>query len=299
LTNNNERYFNYSAILVTTLLTIGIFAYIISGRVHHWEQHASFLWGIGSIPIQNLTGSITNKEPKNALSIPTWTIHWMSVTEYLYAMRLIWQFSNLTISSAPWKGLTWGMLPLHASSICAVTHHIFYNHSHLEILVTIQAALTLLGNTTTAIAAWRIVHYQTDFHHRRSHRSVSTSPVERVDSDFVLWSKILGLPIALAYLVKYGEIILLEEQVTQPNKTIAMLLVVGIPSIAASYYAILSWRNGAEMDYEEDIDHTVVTHEDDTTANTSLLKKSEHDAVNSFVRTIVDEQSPLLPRFSV
>jgi hypothetical protein len=128
---------------------------------------------------------------------------------------------------------------------------------------------------------------------------MSTSPVEHVDSDFVLWSKILGFPIILAYIVKYGEISLFEEQVTQPNKILAMLLVVGIPSIAASYYAILSWRSGAEMDYEEDIDHTVGTHEDDTTTNTSLLKKNEHDAGNSFVRTIVDEQSPLLPRFSV
>jgi hypothetical protein len=330
---NHERYFNYRAIMASTIWTMGIFFYMIYGRTHHWEQHASFLGGIGSIPIQNLIDYNNTHEPINALSIPTWTIHWMSVTEYLYAMKLIWQFSNFDMSSSSeprhnhnqhhhaWKGLTWGMLPLHASSICAVTHHIFYNHTKLDILVTIQAALTLFGNITTAIAAWRIVHsYQTDrssnhhHHHprrcRQRHRRVSTTPVEyALDSDIVLWSKILGLPILLAYVVKYGEIILFEKQVTKPNASFAILLVVGIPSIIASYYAFLSWQNGAaeEMDTDEEeeqeddiMDPTVATEDDDTTTNTVLPKNNlVHTAGNNLERVIVNEQSLLLPSFSV
>jgi len=77
------------------------------------------------------------------------------VFEWIFAMGLVWKFAD--VQKAPvWKGLTWGMLPLHASGICACTYHFFYNDPAVGWLVPLQAFLTLLGNTTVAIAAYRI-----------------------------------------------------------------------------------------------------------------------------------------------
>jgi hypothetical protein len=51
------------------------------------------------------------------------------------------------------------MFPALVSAMCAVTWHFLDNADSLEWLVTVQAALTLIGNCTLAIAAyliWRI-----------------------------------------------------------------------------------------------------------------------------------------------
>ncbi|MEL7343017.1 MAG: DUF2499 domain-containing protein, partial [Bacteroidota bacterium] len=53
-----------------------------------------------------------------------------------------------------WRGLTWGLLPLHSSGITACTYHLFYNR--IPVLVPLQALLTCIGNSTAAIAAYRI-----------------------------------------------------------------------------------------------------------------------------------------------
>ena len=98
---------------------------------------------------------VTHTEPANALSLPTWAIHFSSVFEFLIAMQLVWNFSK-PAGNEKWKGLTWGMLPLHASGICACTYHFFFNPSVLQFLVTMQAGFTCLGNITCAIAAYRI-----------------------------------------------------------------------------------------------------------------------------------------------
>ncbi|EOD32289.1 hypothetical protein EMIHUDRAFT_72099, partial [Emiliania huxleyi CCMP1516] len=87
----------------------------------------------------------------NALSIPTWAIHF-SPRRYLFAMGMVWQMAALS-GNERWKGLTWGMLPLHASGVAACTYHFFYNSPDLSFLVLLQAALTLAGNTTCAVAA--------------------------------------------------------------------------------------------------------------------------------------------------
>lgn len=41
-----------------------------------------------------------------------------------------------------WKGLTWGMLPLHTSGLIACTYHIFYNSPELISLVAMQVRCT-------------------------------------------------------------------------------------------------------------------------------------------------------------
>lgn len=94
-------------------------------------------------------------EPLNALSFPTWVIHLSSLIEWLVAMGLVWRYANV-VNNQTWKGLTWGMLPLHTSGICACTYHFFYNDPSLNVLVAIQAALTCVGNATMAAAAYRI-----------------------------------------------------------------------------------------------------------------------------------------------
>jgi Protein of unknown function (DUF2499) len=124
-----------------------------------FDVHSAFAFGLGDLPqdfVMSNLNWISHSEPDNALSIPTWAIHFSSVFEYLFAMNLVWQYADAT-ENQKWKGLTWGMLPLHASGVCACTYHFFYNASpSLQFLVTTQAGLTLLGNITCMIAAFRI-----------------------------------------------------------------------------------------------------------------------------------------------
>lgn len=98
-------------------------------------------------------------EPSNALSLPTWAIHVSSVVEWVTAMALVWQYGEKS-GNASWKGLSWGMVPLLGGAFCACTWHFFYNSESLEVLVALQAALTVLGNATMCVAAFRISQEQ-------------------------------------------------------------------------------------------------------------------------------------------
>ncbi|KDP25573.1 hypothetical protein JCGZ_20729 [Jatropha curcas] len=100
-----------------------------------------------------LLGQLT--EPANALSLPTWAIHVSSVVEWITAMALVWQYGEKS-GFESWKGLSWGMVPLLGGAFCACTWHFFYNSESLEVLVALQAALTVIGNATMCIAAYRI-----------------------------------------------------------------------------------------------------------------------------------------------
>ncbi|KAF5734857.1 hypothetical protein HS088_TW15G00352 [Tripterygium wilfordii] len=94
-------------------------------------------------------------EPANALSLPTWAIHVSSVAEWIAAMALVWQYGEKSEFES-WKGLSWGMVPLLGGAFCACTWHFFYNSESLEVLVALQAALTVIGNATMCFAAFRI-----------------------------------------------------------------------------------------------------------------------------------------------
>ena len=63
---------------------------------------------------------------------------------------------GMSTGNEKWKGMTWGMMPLFAGALTACTYHFFYNSKELEFLVTIQAALTWIGNATLWAAAYRI-----------------------------------------------------------------------------------------------------------------------------------------------
>ena len=99
-------------------------------------------------------------------------IHISSLIEWLVAMGLIWKYADATsrvsgaiagcddmkasITYERWRGVTWGMLPLHSSGICACVYHLFYNHPNVEFLVALQAFLTTFGNCTLGFAAYRL-----------------------------------------------------------------------------------------------------------------------------------------------
>ncbi|MGQ9865670.1 MAG: DUF2499 domain-containing protein [Pseudanabaenaceae cyanobacterium] len=83
----------------------------------------------------------------HALSIPTWWIHLASVLEWALAIVLAWQYGTRVPG---WRAIAYGMLPALASALCACTWHFFDNHPALSWLVSLQAALTLVGNTALA-----------------------------------------------------------------------------------------------------------------------------------------------------
>jgi Protein of unknown function (DUF2499) len=96
----------------------------------------------------------------HSLSLPTWIIHISSVIEWTLAIWLIWQYDKQNCDRG-WRNLAWAMFPALVSAMCACTWHFFDNADSLEWLVTVQAALTLIGNTTLAIAAyfiWKIAN---------------------------------------------------------------------------------------------------------------------------------------------
>ncbi|CAM9827915.1 unnamed protein product [Choristocarpus tenellus] len=99
--------------------------------------------------------SFVHPEPWNALSFPTWMVHVSSLVEWLVAMAFVWRYAD-TIKMPEWKGLTWGMVPLHTSGLCACTFHVFYNSPEVNNIVPLQAALTCFGNATMAWATWRV-----------------------------------------------------------------------------------------------------------------------------------------------
>lgn len=207
---------------------------------------SSDFYGIEMIYKKITNKQVVHSDPVNSLSIPTWAIHFSSVFEFLFAMDIIWNYSKTT-GNESWKGLTWGMLPLHASGIAACTYHFFYNPSALQFLVTTQAGLTCLGNITLAIAAYRIaVSNGWTFSELNPFPASSTSPKgiiveqtaalplkieEAKESDTVLAAKLATLTFVTAYAVKYGELGL--DLPFTPNGFVALAIVFGIPSLTA------------------------------------------------------------------
>ena len=85
----------------------------------------------------------------HALSLGTWWIHVTSVIEWSLAIILIQR------RGLPW--LAMAMVPALISAMAACTWHLFDNSDALRPLVTLQAALTLIGNIVLAWAAWALL----------------------------------------------------------------------------------------------------------------------------------------------
>merc|ERR1719215_611084 len=222
--------------------------------------HSPFLFGIGGLSTDLVQSMdfLTHAEPVNALSVPTWAIHFSSVFEFLFAMGVIWKFADVT-GNPKWRGLTWGMLPLHASGIAACTYHFFYNDSSLQGVVTSQAGFTLLGNITVAIAAYRIavsngwtLNELNPF--PKSNTSTSGIIVDEViqqplntieaESETLLIGKLLGLTLVTSYLVKYGELAL--NLPFEPNGFAAAAMILTPPAITAGVFYNKSKEEGGE-----------------------------------------------------
>ena len=143
------------------------------------------------------------------------------------------------------------MLPSHASGVCACTYHLFYNQAALSWLVTAQAGLTFLGNTTLFIAALRLAlangwtlsdaipkslddvnpttgDYKLDIER--------VEPVSDLTPDLVLTGEIVAVAVGAAYLTKYGSLVALPI-LTQPNSILAALILLAVPATVA--YTIL------------------------------------------------------------
>lgn len=89
------------------------------------------------------------------LSLPTWIIHISSVVEWIVAIWLVSVYGEVT-KDRTFMALSWGMLPALVGAMCACTWHFFDNTPTMEWLVTLQAAMTLVGNCTLCAAAWWI-----------------------------------------------------------------------------------------------------------------------------------------------
>ncbi|XP_012833599.1 PREDICTED: uncharacterized protein LOC105954475 [Erythranthe guttata] len=135
----------------------------VSTESNQSSKAINILIGAAGITIISLVGpthaaessSLFLNEPSNALSLPTWAVHVSSVVEWATAMGLVWQYGEKS-GYESWKGLSWGMVPLLGGALCACTWHFFYNSESLEVRIVIVAALTLIGNATMCIAAYRI-----------------------------------------------------------------------------------------------------------------------------------------------
>ena len=91
------------------------------------------------------------------LSFGTWLIHISSVVEWIAAIFLINKISNYKrFKSLFWLSLA--MVPNLISAMCAITWHIFDNQQSLYGLVTLQGILTIIGNSTLAIASIHIYY---------------------------------------------------------------------------------------------------------------------------------------------
>ena len=93
------------------------------------------------------------------LSIGTWFIHIATLFEWTLAIIIINHIS-VASSNKSLGLLAIAMLPNLASAMAAITWHIFDNNIDLKGLVVVQSALTMVGNTCLAFAAWNIYKNQ-------------------------------------------------------------------------------------------------------------------------------------------
>lgn len=195
--------------------------------------HTPYLYGFLDLPHDTFDTLGPHAQPANALSVPCWIIHVSSLVEFLVAMGFCWRWADVT-RQPTWKGLTWGLLPLHSSGITACTYHLFYNQ--ISVLVPLQAFLTCVGNTTAAYAAWRIARAagwsfgSDDKEEKEKRTTTATSGQDTAapdptqdetsslvgfedlgqalagDNDYSFLTKLFVGSAAASYVIKYGEV---------------------------------------------------------------------------------------------
>jgi len=233
--------FRYPGFLIFALVA----AATAAGPSLGFEQHSAFAFGLGNLAENPLADvfDFVRAEPANALSIPTWAIHFSSVFEWLFAMKFVSQYAEATGNNR-WRWFTYGMLPLHASGVAACSYHFFYNSQDVGFLVTMQAGLTLLGNTTVCIAAlllalsngWTLSELN-PFAKKDDDEEASAAPeaaaaavitTQEVPSAPLLAGELVLLTAAASYLIKYGEPAL--SLPFEPSAVVAWALILGVPA---------------------------------------------------------------------
>jgi hypothetical protein len=135
------------------MLTLLAIVTAVIPAVSNPTVHTPYLNGFMDLSGEWVQAFAPHGEPENTLTVATWIIHVSSLVEFLVAMGFCWRWAD-AVQNPKWKGLTWGLLPLHASGITACVSHFMYNQ--IAVLVPLQAFLTCLGNMTAAYAAYRI-----------------------------------------------------------------------------------------------------------------------------------------------
>lgn len=183
-------------------------------------------------------------EPNNALSLPTWVIHVSSLLEWLAAMSLVWRYAELT-RRPRWKGLVWGMLPLHTSGLCACSYHLLYNSPTLNGLVALQAALTCFGNATMAVATWRVMRAggetPTDEAVGVAGAVVKDAAVEQggaLEPNGAFWGKLVGTSVAASVAIKWGSLYL--DWPFEARWSVALTLIFGPTALNVAKWALRS-----------------------------------------------------------
>ena len=108
------------------ILTVLAFITALVPALAGAQVHTPYLDGFMDVPSSQLPWTATHPEPENGLTIATWIIHISSLVEWLVAMGFCWRWAD-SVGNPRWKGLTWGLLPLHTSGITACTYHLLYN----------------------------------------------------------------------------------------------------------------------------------------------------------------------------
>lgn len=214
--------------LVVGLTGLAFLTALIPG-INGATVHTPYINGFMDISTESLPyWSAPHLEPDNSLTIACWIIHITSLVEFLVAMGYCWRYADIK-NNPKWKGLTWGLLPLHSSGITACTYHLFYNS--IPVLVPLQAFLTCVGNITACLAAYRIaksngwdvpwgqipVLHESDgdsFNNDAFNREESQSLVGfedlgdalASDNDYTFIVKLFAGCAIASYVVKYGEV---------------------------------------------------------------------------------------------
>ena len=222
---------------------VAVVVTLASGVSLGFEAHTPFLAGLGALE--------TAEEPLNALSIPTWIVHWSTVFEFLIAMSLAWAYAD-AVGNSKWKGLTWGMFPSSISSVFALTFHVFYNQ--IPWILTGQAVCTFVGNCTLALASYRIAAsngwtlaeldprpafsklFGSEEEEKREEKGFDISKVDRVEltDGPLLLVEVVLLTLLFAYGTKYGEL-MLSDIFQSPDSDLAAVLVVLLPVTLIAY----------------------------------------------------------------
>ncbi len=247
LTGDRDLADNDTARGISAFWMVAVVATLAVGVSLGFEAHTPFLSGLGALDFP--------AEPVNALSIPTWIVHWSTVFEFLIAMSLAWTYAD-AVGNPKWKGLTWGMFPSSISSVFALTFHIFYNQ--IPWILTGQAICTFVGNCTLALATYRIASSNgwtiSELDPRPAlekliSKETETEETEETETTFdvkkvskveltsgpLLLVEVILLTLVFAYGTKYGELMFGASVFQSPESNVAAAAVVLLPVLLVAY----------------------------------------------------------------